>query len=127
MMNSHPLQMTAKEQETLDWCYLALTEEQMAECEEQAEEIAGIELHQAEAAELLVRTLAGIQIRNVRAEINRAPTEKEAAEEGEQGGDQDDEVVATVTVFFPQPSALAPSSSTRQIKGHSQGQFPRRN
>jgi hypothetical protein len=80
-MNSRPLQITASEQDALGWCYLALTEEQILECEEEADEIAGIELHQAEAAELLVRTLARIRIRNVRAEMNRATTEPEDMEE----------------------------------------------
>ena len=68
MMRPHNFKITPDEQETLDWCRMVLTEEQLAECVEQAEEIAGIELHEQEAAELLVPLLAEIIIRNVRAE-----------------------------------------------------------
>jgi hypothetical protein len=66
-MNPHEMKITPEEQEQLDWCYTALTEEQIAECEEEAAEIAGAELHQQEAAELLVKLLERMIVRNVRA------------------------------------------------------------
>jgi hypothetical protein len=66
-MNPHNLKITPEE-ETLDWCCTVLTEEQIVECEEEAAEIAGAELHQQEAAELLVKILARRIVRNVRAE-----------------------------------------------------------
>ena len=67
MKNEH-MRMTAKESKMLDWCYAGLTEEQIVDCEEEAAAIAGVELHQEEAAELLVRLYARMIVRNVRAE-----------------------------------------------------------
>jgi hypothetical protein len=67
-MNSHETNFTPEEQEQLDWCRTVLTEEQIVECEEEAAEIAGAELHQNEAAELLVKLYARMIVRNVRAE-----------------------------------------------------------
>jgi hypothetical protein len=67
-MDRYNMKFTPEEQETFDWCRLALTEEQIVDCEEQASELAGAELHQEEAAELFVKLLAKVIIRNVRAE-----------------------------------------------------------
>jgi hypothetical protein len=65
-MNSHT-RITPEESEEMKWCYAALTEEQVEDCYSEAAEIAGAELNQNEAAELLVRLFARIMIRNVRA------------------------------------------------------------
>jgi hypothetical protein len=51
-------------------CFAALTEEQIVECEEEAAEIAGAEVRQEEAAELLVKLYARMIVRNIRAERN---------------------------------------------------------
>jgi hypothetical protein len=67
-MNPHEMKITAREQEQIDWCFAVLTEEQIVECEEEAAEVAGAELHQEEAAELLVKLYARLVVRNVRAE-----------------------------------------------------------
>lgn len=67
-MNPHEMKITPGEQEQLDWCFAALTEEQIADCQEEAAEIAGAELHQEEAAELLVKLYARMIVRSVRAE-----------------------------------------------------------
>ena len=67
MMHTNTFQTTA-EDDALQWCCLALTEEQVDQCEEEALQIAGVELNEDVAAELLVRTLALIVIRNLRAE-----------------------------------------------------------
>jgi len=67
-MNPHEMKVTPEEQNQLDWCLAVLTEEQIVDCEEEAAEIAGAELHQHEAAELLVRLYARMIVRNVRAE-----------------------------------------------------------
>ncbi len=67
-MHTNTLSTTGEEDDTLQWCCLALTDEQVDQCQEEALEIAGAELHEDAAAELLVRTLARIVIRNVRAE-----------------------------------------------------------
>jgi hypothetical protein len=67
-MKPHATKLRPEESETLDWCYTALTEEQIVQCEEEAAEIAGAELHQDEAAELLVRLYARMIVRNIRAE-----------------------------------------------------------
>ena len=69
-MNPYEMKLTTKEHEQLDWCYAALTEEQIVQCEEEAAEIAGAELHQDEAAELLVKLYARMIVRNVRAQRN---------------------------------------------------------
>lgn len=61
---------TRSEEEMLDWCCTVLTEEQIVDCEEEAAEIAHAELHQHEAAELLVKIFARRIIRSVRAERN---------------------------------------------------------
>lgn len=67
-MSTPKFATTPEEQKQLDWCYLALTEEQIAACQEEAEELAGAELHQDEAAARLIPLLAKIITRNVRAE-----------------------------------------------------------
>jgi hypothetical protein len=69
-MNSQEIKITPEEQEQLDWCFAALTEEQIADCQEEAAETAGTELHQDEAAELLVKLYARIMIRNVQERRN---------------------------------------------------------
>lgn len=69
-MNLHEMKIIPEEEEQLDWCFAALTEEQIADCQEEAAEIAGAELHQEEAAELLVRLYARMIVRNVRATNN---------------------------------------------------------
>jgi hypothetical protein len=69
-MNPHEINLTPEEQEQLNWCRTVLTEEQIVQCEEEAAEVAGAELHQDEAAELLVRLYARMIVRNVRAEHN---------------------------------------------------------
>lgn len=97
-MKPYKMKVTAQEQETLDWCVLALTDEQIAECEAEANEIAAIELHQAEAAELLVRTLAQIQIRNVRAEMNGKTAESEPDEEDAEDAEEVEEAAADEAV-----------------------------
>ena len=66
-MNSQT-RMTPEESETMKWCCAALTEEQIEDCYGEAAEIAGAELNQGEAAELLVRLFARMMIRNIRAE-----------------------------------------------------------
>jgi hypothetical protein len=48
---------------------LALSEEQILACEEEAQELAGPEIHEQEAAEVLVPLLKKIIVRNVRAEL----------------------------------------------------------
>ena len=68
-MDTHALNMTPEEADALDWCRLALSEEQTVDCEEGAAEIAGAEVHEEDATELMVRTLARVLIRNVRAEM----------------------------------------------------------
>jgi hypothetical protein len=35
-MNPHEIKITPKESEALDWCYAALSEEQIVQCEEEA-------------------------------------------------------------------------------------------
>jgi hypothetical protein len=57
-------EITSEESETLDSCYAALTEEQIVECEEEANEIAGAVLGAPKAADDLVRTLVAIIVRN---------------------------------------------------------------
>jgi hypothetical protein len=69
-MSQHEITITPEQQEQIDWCFAVLTEEQIVECEEEAAEIAGAELHQDEAAELLVKLYARMIVRNVRAERN---------------------------------------------------------
>lgn len=69
-MNPHEIKITQEEREQIDWCVAALTEEQIYDCQLDAEEIAGAELHQYEAAELLVKLYARMIVRNVRAERN---------------------------------------------------------
>ncbi len=64
------VRIAADEQETIDWCCLALTDEQIAECEAEAAEIAAVELHHEEAYEKLKETLARIIVRNDRAQQN---------------------------------------------------------
>jgi hypothetical protein len=66
--NTADRSLTTEEQNLLDWCCAALTEEQIAECQEEAAEIAGAQLYEHEAAELLVGLFERIIIRNVRAE-----------------------------------------------------------
>lgn len=78
---TEPLGMTQEERELVDWCCLALTEEQVADCHDEAAEIAGPEIHAEEAAELLVRTLVKVMIRNGRKEMAMAKTTKDEREQ----------------------------------------------
>jgi hypothetical protein len=68
LMTRSELKTTAEEDEQLSLCYLVLTEEQVADCFEEAEEMAGITLNESRAGELLVTLLTEIVIRNVREE-----------------------------------------------------------
>jgi DNA-binding transcriptional regulator YbjK len=70
-MNPNGLKITPEEQEQLDWCFSILTDEQIYDCQLESEEIAGVELHQGEAAELLVKLYARMIVRNVTAERNQ--------------------------------------------------------
>ena len=47
-MNPHEMKITQEEEEQIDWCFMALTEEQILDCEEEAAEIAGAELYVAQ-------------------------------------------------------------------------------
>jgi hypothetical protein len=70
-MNMHQIDMTPEESETMEWCFAGLTEEQIEDCFTEAAEIAGAELNQDEAAELLVRLYTRLIIRKIRAERER--------------------------------------------------------
>jgi hypothetical protein len=69
-MNVNNLKMTADEERLLCWCYANLEDEQRADCEEEAFEIAAREINAGEAADLLVRLYAKIIVRNVRAQLD---------------------------------------------------------
>lgn len=69
-MNFDDLKTTADEEDLLSWCYANLEDEQRAECEEEAFEIAAREINAAKAADLLVRLYAKIMVRNVRAQLS---------------------------------------------------------
>jgi hypothetical protein len=73
-MDRNKMTVTPEEQKALDWCYQVLSEEQIAECHDEAEEIAGSEVNAEEAADLLVRTATEIIVRNAQAERARATT-----------------------------------------------------
>jgi hypothetical protein len=64
------MNITPEDQKQLDWCCSILTDEQIYDCQLEAEEIAGVELHQDAAAELLVKLFARTIVRNVRAVLN---------------------------------------------------------
>jgi hypothetical protein len=63
-MNFDNLKTTAKEDAILRWCYDNLTDEQAADVEEEAIEIATTEVNAPEAAEDLLRTLVEVIVRN---------------------------------------------------------------
>ena len=65
-LNAEAVEVTPNEAELMEWCHAILTEEQIADCQDEAMELAGAELHQQEAAELLVRLYARMMVRNVR-------------------------------------------------------------
>ena len=68
-MNLEHMNLTPEEQTTFDWCCSALNEEQIADCHDEAAELAGAELHEQQAADLLVPLLKKIMIGNVRREL----------------------------------------------------------
>ena len=68
-MNPQEMNIRPEEQGQLDWCYSILTDEQIYDCQLEAEEIAGVELHQDAAADLLVKLFARRIVRKVRAEL----------------------------------------------------------
>jgi hypothetical protein len=63
-MDIRNVNMTAEEEETLDWCYANLNEEQAAEIEEEAMAFASAEINAPEAAEKLLPLLVEIMVRN---------------------------------------------------------------
>jgi hypothetical protein len=69
-MNINDLKMTADEERLMCWCYANLEDEQRADCEDEAFEIAAREINAGEAADLLVRLYARIIVRNVRAQLD---------------------------------------------------------
>jgi len=58
------LKMTDKEERLFDWCHANLEEEQLAEVEEEALEIAMREINAPEAAEKLLELLVRVIVRN---------------------------------------------------------------
>lgn len=69
-MNTRNWKVTPTEQETLEKCYMVLTEEQIADLEGEALELAAVELHEDEAAELYVLLIKKLIVRNLRTELN---------------------------------------------------------
>ncbi len=65
-MDLHKMELSVEEQETLEWCYAALTDEQAAEIEEEAMAFAAAEIYAPEAAEKLLPLLVEIIVRNAR-------------------------------------------------------------
>jgi hypothetical protein len=65
-MEPKHLKITPAERETIDWCCMALDELQLAEIEEEAREIAAVEIHAPEAAAKLLPLLVEIIVRNAR-------------------------------------------------------------
>jgi hypothetical protein len=63
-MDIRNVNMTIEEEETLDWCYSNLTEEQAAEIEEEAVAFASAEINAPEAANKLLPLLVELMIRN---------------------------------------------------------------
>ncbi|MCZ2154053.1 MAG: helix-turn-helix domain-containing protein [Bryobacterales bacterium] len=68
-MDHNEMNMTPEDQETFDWCCAVLNEEQFADCEDEAAELAGAEIHQQEAANLLVPLLKRLMVQNVGREL----------------------------------------------------------
>jgi hypothetical protein len=68
-------ELTADEAEQLDWCYASLSEEQAAEIEEEAIEIAAAEINAPEAAKKLLPLLVKLMIRTARTERYRMTTQ----------------------------------------------------
>lgn len=58
------LKMTDEEERLFDWCHANLEEEQLAEVEDEALEIAMRELNAPQAAEKLLELLVAVIIRN---------------------------------------------------------------
>jgi len=58
------LKMTDEEERLFDWCHTNLEEEQLAEVEEEALEIAMREVNGPEAAEKLLELLVSVIVRN---------------------------------------------------------------
>jgi hypothetical protein len=63
-MNLHNLKMTDEEARRLEWCRANLDEEQIAEVEDEALEIALREINAPVAAERLLELLVSVLVRN---------------------------------------------------------------
>lgn len=61
------LKMTDEEERLFDWCHANLEEEQLAEVEQEALEIAMREINAPEAAEQLLELLVSVIVRNAEA------------------------------------------------------------
>ena len=61
------LKMTDEEERLFDWCHANLEEEQLAEVEAEALDIAMREINAPEAAEKLLDLLVGVIVRNAEA------------------------------------------------------------
>jgi hypothetical protein len=61
------LKMSDEEERSFDWCHANLEEEQLAEVEEEALEIARREINASEAAERLLELLVSVIVRNAEA------------------------------------------------------------
>ena len=73
------LKMTDEEERLFDWCHATLEEEQLAEVEEEALEIAMREINAPEAAEKLRELLVSVIVRN--AEDRRSEGVSDTGEE----------------------------------------------
>ena len=73
------LKMTDEEERLFDWCHANLEEEQLAEVEEEALEIAMREINAPEAAEKLRELLVSVIVRN--AEDRRSEGVSDTGEE----------------------------------------------
>jgi hypothetical protein len=71
--------LTPEDQNRLAWCYSMLDEEQIAEAEAEAFEIASKEANAPHAYELLVELLAEIMLARLQAEMNEGGNERRDA------------------------------------------------
>jgi hypothetical protein len=65
-MNLADLKYTREEQDTIEWCLSNLDEEQTADIEEQAIEIASAQINAPEASERLLTILVQAIVRNAK-------------------------------------------------------------
>jgi hypothetical protein len=65
-MNLGNLKFTPEERNTIDWCCSNLEPEQIADIEEEAREIASVEINAPEAAETLLSTWVQVLVRNAK-------------------------------------------------------------